>query len=160
MTAFKRLMTFAAVAATVACLPALIVAKKPTEADGPPDLEALSITIKSNCKSSPCKINNVSLSVGNNGGNASNSRVEFYLSDDTVLTTATDEVTTVADTLLHSVSLGAVKAGKTKKRTLGGGHLKQASAASGQYVIALVDSDNVLSETLESNNIVVSEPLP
>jgi hypothetical protein len=88
------------------------------------------------------------------------SRVEFYLSDDTVLTTATDEVTTVADTLLHSVSLGAVKSGKTKKRTLGGGHLKQANAVSGQYVIALVDSDNVLSETLESNNVVVSEPLP
>jgi len=127
----------------------------PTQANAAVDLEGTTITVKAKCTSgSTCKIKNVTLLVQNNGDeDTSNSRVAFYLSDDTVLTTETD-------TLLHESALGKVKVGKAKKRTLGGGVIKKAGAVSGKYIIGVADSTEVLAETNELNNNVASEPLP
>jgi subtilase family serine protease len=126
----------------------------PSQVSAAVDLEGTTITVKAKCTSDTCKIKNATLLVQNNGDeDTSNSRVAFYLSDDIILTTVTD-------TLLHESSLGKVKVGKAKKRTLGGGHIKKAGPVSGKYIIAVVDSTDVLAETNELNNNFTSEPLP
>ncbi|MGI8905750.1 MAG: CARDB domain-containing protein [Candidatus Sumerlaeaceae bacterium] len=158
----------------VAASPALLSAKKPegvgggngnaggNKGDGTgADLTGVSIVFKTKCDATTCTVNNLTLTVRNQGGDdAKNSRVEFYLSDDTTLTTTPDELSSTTDSLIHRVALGTVKAKKTKKRTVGGGLLKQLAAHSGQYVIALLDADNTTSESNELNNVVVSEPIP
>lgn len=163
---------------SLAAAPALLLAKKPdgvgngngnghghghghnTGGTGA-DLVGQSITFKSHCDATTCSVNNLTLVVKNQGdSDAPNSSVEFYLSDDTTLTTASDQLSTTTDSLIHGVSLGSVKAHATKKRTVGGGLLKQLSSHSGQYVIALLDADNTTSETDELNNVFVSDPIP
>lgn len=128
---------------------------------GAADLVGQSITFRSHCNATTCTVNNLTLVVKNQGdGDAPNTRVEFYLSDDTTLTTAPDELTSTTDSLIHRVALGTVKAHHTKRRTVGGGLLKKLSSHSGQYVIALLDADNDTSETDELNNVFVSDPIP
>jgi subtilase family serine protease len=122
---------------------------------------AVDLSVKSHGAPGTTAVNNMTLTVKNEGDvDAKNSRVEFYLSDDATLTTTPDALSSTTDSLIHRVALGTVKAGKLKKRTLGGGLLKQLSATSGQYVIAVVDADNTTSETNEANNVVASDPLP
>lgn len=130
---------------------------KPVENQGPADLSATSITLKIKADT----VKNATLHVTNNGGKALNSVVEFYLSEDETLTTTPDELTSTADLLLHRVSLGTVQAGRTKKKTLGGGHLKKADVpTSGKILIGLVDAENSVAETTETNNLGFSPPLP
>jgi hypothetical protein len=149
-------MKHVAIAIAAAAAVVWTSAKKPGS-EGPAELEATAISVKSQ---TPGTVNNLSVSVRNNGGQSANAAVEFYLSDDETLTTTPDALSSTTDVLLHRVSLGSVQAGRTKKKTLGGGHLKQASAASGMYVIAYVDAENQLVESDELNNIVASDPLP
>jgi subtilase family serine protease len=156
----------------VVASPAMVLAVRPVDpgnghghgnghSSGDPDLVGQSITFKSHCNATTCTVNNLTLVVKNQGGgDAGNSRVEFYLSDDTTLTTTPDELSSSTDSLIHRVSLGTVKANKTKRRTVGGGLLKQLSSHSGQYVIAVLDADNTTSESDELNNVFVSEPIP
>lgn len=142
-------------------LPLAAQAKKPGSVPGTPDLAGAGIVVKSKSNATTSTINNLTLLIDNNGsGDAANSRVEFYLSDDTTLTTTPDELTSVTDTLIHSQSVGTVKANRTKKRTLGGGLLKKAGATTNQHVIAVLDSTNLLEESDETNNVFVSDPLP
>lgn len=137
----------------LAAAPALALAKRPV-AGGTPDLSPASIELKVKCKETSCTVKNFRLYVDNIGdGDAKNSRIHYFLSDDTSLSTETD-------VLIHQHSLGAIKAGKTKKKTVGGGVLKNAGAVPGQYVIALVDADEQTTETDENNNVAVSPPLP
>ena len=139
-----------------------VEAKKPNPNTGVGiDLSAEKIVFKTQCKGEDvCKVNNFSLTVANLGAeDIKNTRVEFYLSDDDILTTLTDEITTVADTLIHTQSLGAMKAGKTKKRTVGGGLLKKLAPQAGQYVIGVVDANYDIEELDEINNIIISDPL-
>ena len=126
-----------------------------------PDLAVYSFGLKTKCGPATCAVNNATLVVRNEGdADVANCRVTFYLSTDTTLTTQTDALNPVADIPLHTQSLGTVKAGRTKKRTLGGGLLKKASPASGNYVIAEIDSDNAIEEANELNNIISSKEIP
>ena len=134
--------------------------KKVTEPIVGPDLEATSLSVKSKTRNLVTSINNVTVSLKNIGdADAPNSQITYYLSLDDVLTTQVDALNPTVDTVLHTQSLGKVKAGKTKKSTLGGGHLKQAGATQGNYIIAVVDSKNNITEVDEWNNIVVSAPI-
>lgn len=128
---------------------------------GGPDLVGESIQFKIKCKQGLCQLNNFRLMVKNQGDvDMPNSRVEFWLSDDTLLDTITDPETFLSDTLIHTQSLGKIKAGKTKKRTVGGGHLKQLGAVSGQHIIAVVNPGGVVPELDALNNEYLSAPLP
>ena len=95
-------------------------------------------------------LNNFSFTVANVGDtDASNSRIEFWLSDGDAATTP-----------IHTQSLGKIKAGSFKKRTVGGGLLKQVDAASGQYIVAVIDSTGLVLETNEFDNVTTSPALP
>jgi len=165
-----RNCALAIAAIAVTALPLIAGAKKPGHTPGKPgtndgvgpDLVGERITLKYKCKDTSCTVQNFTLYVENAGDTrAKNSRIEYYLSDDTTLTTfSEDEATTPTDKILHRHSLGNLHAGRTKKKTVGGGLLKQRKAQTGQYIIALLDADNTTSETDEANNIVVSDPLP
>jgi subtilase family serine protease len=160
---FKRELPSIVGLAALAILasPALLTAKRPGTGVALPDLTGDSIAFRSHCSATTCTVNNLTLIVRNEGtGDASNTRVDFYLSDDTSLTTTPDTLSSTTDTLLHTVALGTVKAHQFKKRTLGGGLLKQNAAHAGQYVIALLDADNETTETDEANNVFVSDPIP
>lgn len=137
------------------------------------DLVPVSMNFKVKSKQGVNQINNFSFYIANVGDtDAPNSRVEFYLSADPVFSPIDDPLnpTDVPDVLIHSQSLGKVKAGKSKKRTVGGGHLKQIQASLGGlpltgYVIAVIDSTNVVAETIdplllldgEANNTIFYE---
>lgn len=137
---------------TLAVAPVISLATPP--AQGTPDLAPASITFKTKIKDGVESVKNFTLLVDNLGdGKAENTRLHYYLSDDDVLSTETD-------LLFHQHSLGAVKVGKTKKKTVGGGVLKQAGAVSGQYVLAVVDAEEAVEELDEENNVVVSPVLP
>lgn len=159
----KSSLVCAAVAATILAA-ATADAKKPGNSPSVPgiDLAAGSFSVKAKSKKGVMSVNNFSLSVLNVGDtDAKNSRIEFWLSADDVLTTTSDPMTsTVADQIIHTQSLGTVKAGSAKKRTVGGGLLKQLNAASGQYIIAVIDADDSVAEVDEFNNVAVSSPLP
>lgn len=159
----------AVAAAVVALVPAYSIAKKPVKPGKPgsgigaPDLTGKSITFKTKCTETSCTVNNLTLTVENAGdADAKNSRVEFYLSDDATYTTTPDELSPTVDKLVHRQALGTVKAGKFKKRTVGGGLLKkgQTVPTTGKYVIAVLDADNDTSESNELNNVFISEPIP
>jgi hypothetical protein len=122
---------------------------------GPVDLTVTDITSKTKCDDTTCTIKNLTVLIQNTGtGDAANAALDYYVSADNTLTTETDR-------FVHRVSLGKIKAGKTKKRTLGGGLLKQANAVSGQFIFAVIDADNTLAESNDNNNIFsVQIPYP
>ncbi len=165
----KSFIAIAVAAALVAVVGSADAAKgpkpgkpgKPGVTVGLPDLSGESISFKTKCNGTTCTLNNLTFVVRNSGdGDMPNSSVSFYLSSDAVLTTETSELNPIADNLIRIQSLGKVKAGKTKKRTLGGGLLKKLGAIQGQYIIAVVDSNQSVLEFDELNNVFVSEPLP
>jgi hypothetical protein len=147
--------------------PAKVKKQKPgkpgTSELGIADLAGSAITFKVKTKPTGSQINNFTLWVDNLGdADAQNSRVEFWLSDDNVLTTSVDPLATIpvaVDTLIHTQSLGKIKAGRSKKRTVGGGHLKKLVLLPGQSIFAVVDADNTVVELDELNNIL-GAPLP
>ena len=119
-----------------------------------PDLAGTSISVKTKCTPTTCSVNNLTVNVRNLGdADAPNTRISFYLSADDVLTTQSDGMN-VVDIPLHTQSLGTVKAGKTKKRTLGGGLLKKAGYVGGSYIFVVLDSDDTLVEADETNNTI------
>jgi hypothetical protein len=81
---------------------------------------------------------------------AANSVLRFFLSADANL----DET----DIVLSEVAIGTLEAGETKSRQLNV-HLPPRNSASGQFVIAFADADNVVAETNEENNIVPFGPI-
>jgi len=135
-------------------------AKPKAPSTGSIELSVDEFTSKTKTKKGITSLNNVTVYVNNVGDtDAKKARIEWYVSDDDILTTATDNPTTPPDTLIHSQALGNVKAGKAKKRTLGGGHLKGLTPGTGQYLFVLVDSTYVIDEENELDNIL-STPLP
>ena len=82
---------------------------------------------------------------------SSSTYVKFYLSDDGNF----DQT----DTFLKSFSTGKLKAGKGKNINLNY-NLPTGISASGKYVIAVIDPDNLVAETNESINILVFGSIP
>jgi hypothetical protein len=72
--------------------------------------------------------------------------VRYYLSADAVYD--------ATDVELKRVDTGTVKTGKTKSKTFSYS-FEIGSSGSCQYVIAVIDSDSVVSEISEANNQVV-----
>jgi hypothetical protein len=76
--------------------------------------------------------------------------LRFFLSADPILDPS--------DVFLSEVGVGTLKPGETKTRHLNV-HLPEGTSASGQFVIAFADADNVVPETNEENNIVPFGPI-
>ena len=62
------------------------------------------------------------------------------------------------DGFLKQVSIGKLKAGGSKTKKLSYS-LPSGGSASGKYVIAVIDADNILTEADESNNRTVYGPI-
>jgi Neprosin/CARDB len=122
--------------------------------DGP-DLTGSWAYLTQSCKSSrqgqKCSVKG-SFGVSNIGNkDAPSTSVTFYLSDNGNF----DQT----DTLLKSFSTGKLKVGKGKNINLSY-NLPTRILGSGKYVIAVIDPDNLVAETNESNNIVAFGPIP
>jgi subtilase family serine protease len=78
--------------------------------------------------------------------------VRFSLSDD-------GKYNEGVDIYLNQVATGTIKAGKSKTRTLSY-NFSTGETASGKYVMAVIDADNTVEESNESNNYVVFGPIP
>jgi hypothetical protein len=103
------------------------------------------------CSGTSCKIKGT-LSIQNVGNeDAASSYIRFYLSDDNVY----DET----DMFLKQVSTGKLKADNTKNKTLSYS-FSTGTSATDKYIIAVIDADNTVSESNESNNIIVYGPIP
>ncbi len=120
-----------------------------------PDLTGQWDSLTQSCKNSPkgtrCTLKGkfTAQNIGNK--DASSSTVKFYLSDNNTYNGG--------DTLLKQVSSGSIKAGGSKLINLNI-NLASGQTASGKYVIAVIDADNTLTESNESNNQAVYGPIP
>jgi len=79
-------------------------------------------------------------------------KVRFYLSGSSSL--GSDAVVLGKD-----LSTGRLKAGKSRQMTFRA-KLPVGTNASGQYVIAVIDPDNLVAESDKTNNTIVMEPIP
>jgi len=116
-----------------------------------PDFTGSWTSLVQSCKGIKCKINgkfNVN-NVGND--NAVSSFIRFYLSDDTFYD--------AGDMFLKQVSTGPLKADGSKNRTLSYS-FPAGISANDKYIIAVIDADNTVLESNESNNIIVYGPVP
>jgi hypothetical protein len=116
---------------------------------GNADLVTTDAFIKIKCDDTTCTVKKVTIYIENEGTADASTTLQYWLSSDDVFSPGTD-------TLLHTVATGKIKAGKIKKRTLGGGLLKHANASSGQYVIVVLDEGNTVDEGAtggEDNNV-------
>jgi streptogramin lyase len=84
--------------------------------------------------------------------NAPSSFVRFYLSDD-------GQYDEGIDKFLKQVATGTVKAGKNMIKTLSYS-FPLGEMASGKYIIVVIDANNTVTESNESNNYVVFGPIP
>ena len=75
----------------------------------------------------------------------------IYLSDDATLNPA-------ADTLLKTYPISRLKPGQSKKQNVSI-NLPAGVSASGKYVIAVVDADDNLPDSDDSNNVIPYGPL-
>ena len=60
---------------------------------------------------------------------------------------------------MKQVATGTIKVGKSKTKTFSY-TLPLEETASGEYIIAVIDADNTVAESNESNNYVVFGPIP
>ena len=115
-----------------------------------PDFTGSWTSLVQSCKGSKCKIIG-QLNIQNIGTESASSAVSFYLSDDSVY----DE----GDMYLKQVSTGTVKTGQNKNKKLSYSFPIDISATD-KYVIAIIDADNTVTESNESNNMIVYGPIP
>lgn len=80
-----------------------------------------------------------------------NSRVKFYLSG--------DQEVDASDTLLASTLVAPISAGSERRVQLKF-RLSRGQRVTGKRVLAVIDADNVYPEEDETNNLIVSGPLP
>jgi uncharacterized repeat protein (TIGR01451 family) len=120
-----------------------------------PDLTGAWQSVTQRCKGSgetkKCKLRG-SFVVENRGQQAASATLlRFYLSSNATFDSG--------DTLLKDSQVNTLKVGRTKKRSLKM-KLSTGTDATGQLVIAVLDSANAVVEGNETNNAVVSPPLP
>ncbi len=118
-----------------------------TQAADLPDLTGTWTSMTQTCKTkknrTTCKIKGT-LSIQNIGTrSATTSFVRYYLS--------TDNAYDTNDTFLKQVATGKVKVNKPKTKKLSYS-FPIGQSASGQYVIAVIDADNTITESNETNN--------
>lgn len=130
-------------------VPPQVPPEVPPQATDLPDLTGQWLSITQTCKTKKngmkCKIIGT-MNIQNIGNEkASPSALRFYLSDDTVYD--------AGDELLKESSTGKIKSGMSKNKKLKY-KFPIDESASGQYVIAVIDADNTITESNETNNIV------
>jgi len=105
-------------------------------------------TCQSGKKSSRCKVaSTLRISnIGNEG--APSSVIQFFLSD--------DETFNAGDTFLKKATTGSLKAGATKTKDFNYSiKLPPGQTASGKYIIAVIDPDNIVTEGDKTNNTIL-----
>ncbi len=128
----------------------LVLRVKGGEAYGP-DLTGVWTSVSQQCSGTGCKVKGKLLIKNVGTSQASSSTVRFYLSDDSLYD--------AGDIFLKKVSSGTIKAGNSKNKTLSYPVPSIVYSATGKYLIAVVDADNVVAETNEVNNTVVYGPM-
>lgn len=122
-------------------------------ASGECDLSGVEITFQQKCKNNPCQVSSLTFTALNAGaGDAAGCSVKFYLSNDSILDLPSGPGDPDADVLIKSLSFGKIKSDGNKKRTLGGGLLKQANAVAGEYIIAVLTTSGECAESNTVNN--------
>ncbi|SPD72987.1 hypothetical protein PITCH_A1630009 [uncultured Desulfobacterium sp.] len=120
------------------------------------DLSGSFLTLTQKCKwkdtGVQCKISGKFKILNLGEEKAPSSKVRFFLSDDSVL----DEDN---DLSLKEVKVGSISAGKSKTKSVKI-NLSPGISASDKIVIALVDADNSVPETDETNNVIISDMFP
>jgi cytochrome c peroxidase len=107
-------------------------------------------TCKETKKGIKCKVKG-KLNIQNIGTrDARSSFVRYYLSDDSTY----DE----GDIRLKQVATGEIKASKSKTKTFSYS-FKYGTDAAGKYIIAVIDADNTVEESNESNNYAIYGPV-
>ena len=119
-----------------------------------PDLTGIWTSITQTCKNTSkgikCKIKG-KLTIQNTGNqDALTSVVKYYLSNDNIFDGG--------DSFLKNVSTGKIKIDKSKIKTLSYS-FAAGTSLTGKYIIAVLDSDNQITELDETNNNVVYGPL-
>ena len=118
--------------------------------DGP-DLTGSWASCVQQCKGSKCKLNG-KFQVQNSGNeSAASSSVKFYLSYDNIFSTD--------DSPLKEIKIGSLKPGKSKNIKFNYSLASNLSATD-KYIIAVIDPDNKVSETLENNNSIATDQIP
>ena len=116
-----------------------------------PDLTVGWTSLSQQCSGTGCRVKG-KLTIKNVGTlPAPSSAVRFFVSDDPVYDTG--------DILLKKVSSGTIRAGGIKNMTLSCPVPAITYSVTGKYLIAVVDADNVVSETNETNNTGVYGPV-
>ncbi|MFZ3137525.1 MAG: DUF1566 domain-containing protein [Thermodesulfovibrionales bacterium] len=114
------------------------------------NLAGMWTSLTQQCKGEKCKIKGA-LNIQNIGYQDAASFVNFYLSDDSIYD--------AGDMFLKQVSIGILKIGKGKKKSLSY-NLPNGITASGKYIIAVIDEDNSIAEENESDNNIAYGPIP
>jgi len=119
-----------------------------------PDLtmqwESLIQTCKSSKSGLKCKISG-KLNIQNIGTEKATSSVGFYLSEDEI---QNEE----ADIFLKQATTGSIKSGASKALTFTY-NLPSGETASGMFIIAVIDANNTIAESNETNNVAVFGPI-
>ena len=115
-----------------------------------PDFTGSWVSLVQSCKGSKCKIIG-KLNIQNIGTESASSSVRFYLSDDGIYDGG--------DSSLKDIKTGTLKVGKSKSMSLSYSFPSGVSATD-KYIIAVIDADNAVTETNESNNSMVYGPIP
>jgi len=113
-----------------------------------PDLTVQWNYLKQTCKTSDttkCKINGSFIIQNTGNQKAGSSSIDFYLSD--------DDQYDGGDTFLERISTGPINAGNSVVKKLIY-RLPAGESASGKYIIAVIDPEDVVTELDESNNEV------
>ena len=114
------------------------------------ELTSLTQTCRTTKSGLKCTIKG-SLNIQNIGNqDASSSFVKFYLSN--------DEKFDAGDISLKQIATGKIKVGGSKAIKLTYS-FPLGETASGKYIIAVIDPDNIVKEIDETNNIVVYGPI-
>ncbi len=118
-----------------------------------PDLTGVFKKAQVDCNASGNKCHlDITLRVSNVGGKKSKkTTVQYYLSNDNAFDGA--------DTLLATDSIPQLNPGDSFKSTAKHA-VASAGAVSGMFVIAVIDPNDVVVESLETDNVVVTGPLP
>jgi len=119
----------------------------------PPDLTGNWVSALQQCNAAKgrCSVNGRLNVINQGAGNAKGCVVRFYVSTDSVLS--------ADDLLVRQVNLGALPAGQSKLTNVSF-PIPRGTSASGKFVIAVLDADNAVTETNESNNNIVSARIP
>jgi subtilase family serine protease len=120
-----------------------------------PDLtgqwSSLSQTCNNTLRGTKCSLKG-KFTVQNIGNlDASSSTIKFHLSDNNTYNEG--------DTLLKQFPSGTIMAGGSLTGNIKF-NLPSGQTASGKYVIAVIDADNTVTESNESNNQVIYGPIP